>query len=372
MANPFEVRVPNVLEALMAGEQGFKQVRGAVKESQMSAVREQAAQEIMQGGNPQSALARLLSIGDDKGASTLASVIQNQNQAKYQQQQLGLQGKQIAQTGAYQQGQLGLQSAQLAETRRQHDLTAMQPFKLGTDAVGNEVYGVRDTKSPAGYRILNPAELPGATPSGGVGGAPAVPGGPQPAAPGAVTPAAIAPLPFKPTDSEKTDLSKASVSYRVLDKELESYGNLIKENGVSLIPGTAERARYDTARRNIQLQMKELYNLGVLNGPDLALMNQMLVDPTAGVRPDATVSQGLLDAASAPVRALYKTFTLQGQANANITDLRNSMKNLYEAKRDTVLRRSQAGGSVPPPAPPGAAPAPQSGVVDYRTYFGSK
>lgn len=33
--------------------------------------------------------------------------------------------------------------------------------------------------------------------------------------------------------------------------------------------------------RNLQLQLKELFNLGVLNGPDLELMNQVLIDPTS-------------------------------------------------------------------------------------------
>ena len=31
------------------------------------------------------------------------------------------------------------------------------------------------------------------------------------------------------------------------------------------------------------MQMKELYNLGVLNGPDLDLMDQMIVDATSPV-----------------------------------------------------------------------------------------
>lgn len=36
-----------------------------------------------------------------------------------------------------------------------------------------------------------------------------------------------------------------------------------------------------TAHRDLQMQMKELYNLGVLNGPDLMLMDQILLDPTS-------------------------------------------------------------------------------------------
>lgn len=175
------------------------------------------------------------------------------------------------------------------------------------------------------------------TPGGG-----AAPIGGAPGAAGSETPT----LPFKPTDSEKTDLSKATVSYRVLDKELEDYGKLIKKHGVSVLPGTEARTAYDVSRRNIQLQMKELYNLGVLNGPDLALMNQMLVDPTTQGSGEGGITQSVYDTASAPVKAIYKAFTLQGAAAVNIDMLRDSMKNIYEAKRDVVMRQPQKKGGT--------------------------
>ena len=89
--NPFYVAPVNPLQALMAGEQGYQTVSGAMKQNRMETVREQAAQSIMQGGNPQSALAQLLSIGDDKGAATLASVIHQKSQQEFQQQQLAQQ-----------------------------------------------------------------------------------------------------------------------------------------------------------------------------------------------------------------------------------------------------------------------------------------
>ena len=386
MANPYAITPANPLQALMMGVQGYEQGQ-----------KSQQAQALQEAG-------QLYASGDIKGAQAAAARggslqalmgfagLQNQDrQFGLQQEQFGetkrhaqategLTAKQLAQTGAFQQGQLGISQgqlgvsqAQLVESRRQHDLTAQQPFKLGTDSVGNDVYGVRDLKG--GYRILDPNALPGAggsgaPASGGPAVAPAVGGPPAPQA--GVTPATIAPLPFKPTDSEKTTLSKTTTAYSVLDKELERYGNLIKENGVSFLPGTEARTSYDTARRNIQLQMKELYNLGVLNGPDLGLMNQMLVDPTTGVRPEATVSQAMLDSASAPVRALYKSFTLQGQANTNITDLRNSMKNIYEANRDVILRRRPAQPAPAPQAATGAAPQANPGVVPWQQYFGTK
>jgi hypothetical protein len=74
MANPYDVRVVNPLEALMQGGEGFKEARGFQNERAKAAVREEAAQSILQGGDTRSAIARLMSIGDTQGASTLATM----------------------------------------------------------------------------------------------------------------------------------------------------------------------------------------------------------------------------------------------------------------------------------------------------------
>lgn len=120
MANPYEVQVPNVLQALMAGEQGYKDVSGAIREQRTNAVREQAAQSIMQGGNPQNALAQLLSVGDDKGAATLAAVIHNQTQTAFQQQQLAQQAQQF-----------GVSSAESARHNRAGESVARDTLEAG-------------------------------------------------------------------------------------------------------------------------------------------------------------------------------------------------------------------------------------------------
>lgn len=43
----------------------------------------------------------------------------------------------------------------------------------------------------------------------------------------------------------------------------------------------AARAQIQTKYRNMQLQAKEAYNLGVLNGPDLTIIEQLVADPTS-------------------------------------------------------------------------------------------
>ena len=42
-----------------------------------------------------------------------------------------------------------------------------------------------------------------------------------------------------------------------------------------------ERARIETKYRNMLMQAKEAYNLGVLNGPDLAILEQIIYNPTS-------------------------------------------------------------------------------------------
>jgi hypothetical protein len=70
MGNPFEVRVPNALEALMAGDQGYKGMSDIMTERAQSEARKLAAQDF-QSGNPQSAIARLLGAGDHKSVNAL-------------------------------------------------------------------------------------------------------------------------------------------------------------------------------------------------------------------------------------------------------------------------------------------------------------
>ena len=156
--NQFSVRVPNVLEALMAGEQGYKDVQGYVQQNQQKQVREQAAQEILQGGNPQNALARLLSIGDDKGAGTLASVIAQRAQQDYQ-------NKALAETSRFHSGSLAQQAAQSAEASRHNkaiegiqaeaqNKPMILPF--GSGLVGRDGTVI---KEPSGEASLDPKTL---------------------------------------------------------------------------------------------------------------------------------------------------------------------------------------------------------------------
>lgn len=79
MANPYEVRVPNALEALMAGEHGYDSMRKIVQERELSEARRNAAQ--VYSSNPQAALAQLMGVGDLQGAHIYNQMYQQSPQA---------------------------------------------------------------------------------------------------------------------------------------------------------------------------------------------------------------------------------------------------------------------------------------------------
>lgn len=90
-----------------------------------------------------------------------------------QRQKIDSEAKRLAQTASQFAQNLGLHKAQLsetsrhniageqravdllAETRRQRDLQEMQPIKIGTDALGREIYGIRDPKTQT-IKIIDP------------------------------------------------------------------------------------------------------------------------------------------------------------------------------------------------------------------------
>lgn len=76
--NPFSVAVPNVLQALMAGEQGYKDVRGFISQREQDAARRDAQQSFL-NGDTRGALARLIGANDPKSAAVLSTYQQGAN-----------------------------------------------------------------------------------------------------------------------------------------------------------------------------------------------------------------------------------------------------------------------------------------------------
>src|SRR5262245_14307839 len=80
-----------------------------------------------------------------------------------------------------------------------------------------------------------------------------------------------------PTEASKTSATKVDQAYRSLSTALDDYKKLVQRTGAVTLGKDADAV--NASRRNIQLQLKDLYDLGVLNGPDLMLMDSMLPDP---------------------------------------------------------------------------------------------
>lgn len=119
---------------------------------------------------------------------------------------------------------------------------------------------------------------------------------------------------------DESDINRAAYAYRTFNNALDDYNGIVKSGGVSIIPGVQKDA-IDVARRNLQMQMKELYNLGVLNGPDLDLMNQIIVDPT-GIGNKALDVLGIADT--------------EERVAKNIEQVRGIMRQLVEPKLKAI------------------------------------
>lgn len=119
---------------------------------------------------------------------------------------------------------------------------------------------------------------------------------------------------------DQSDINRAAYSYRTFNNALDDYKKIVAEGGVSIIPGV-QKDSIDVARRNLQMQMKELYNLGVLNGPDLDLMNQIIVDPT-GLGNKALDFLGIADT--------------EDRVAHNVDQVRGIMRQLVEPKLKAI------------------------------------
>jgi hypothetical protein len=125
---------------------------------------------------------------------------------------------------------------------------------------------------------------------------------------------------------------------------LASFKANIETNGAAILPG-ATRAVQEAEYRKLLLQMKELFNLGVLNGPDLVLMESIINEPAGWI----TLAKSL----GSPARA--KKMIL-GQIKAMEKEIAARERNIQQGA--TVPRQPSAGGAPDRfgPRPPGLDP----------------
>jgi len=82
----------------------------------------------------------------------------------------------------------------------------------------------------------------------------------------------------KPLTGKANDEVNGAISYqKSLDNLVDLFG---KYKGADMLNPNV-RAEFKGALRTAQLQGKEAFGLGVLNGPDLGILEEVLVDPTA-------------------------------------------------------------------------------------------
>ena len=84
----------------------------------------------------------------------------------------------------------------------------------------------------------------------------------------------------KLTDSQRTSLGKIKTASLNLNDELTRFDQLVKKHGSTIMPGEA-RSQVESVRTNIIMQLKNLYELGAITGPDLPLMEKMISDPSS-------------------------------------------------------------------------------------------
>lgn len=85
---------------------------------------------------------------------------------------------------------------------------------------------------------------------------------------------------FRPQAKDAETVRKAKASFDAINRQLATLDGLYENaGGTNYVGDTA--ATQEAIVTDIQLQLKELQNLGVLNGPDLALLMKQVPDPTS-------------------------------------------------------------------------------------------
>ena len=97
----------------------------------------------------------------------------------------------------------------------------------------------------------------------------------------------------KPSEGQEKQLIGVKNTRDAISEFRAELGNFSRLD--SLKP--KDRARIETKYRNMQMQAKEAYNLGVLNGPDLAILEQIIYNPTSMV--GVAVGKDSIDAQAA-------------------------------------------------------------------------
>lgn len=142
--------------------------------------------------------------------------------------------------------------------------------------------------------------------------------------------AGVKPLTGGPADpaASKEGREAASNIARV-DQSLDNYRKAVETIGTQVLP-TSEKIVLSGAHTDLLMEMKELYNLGVLNGPDYTLMLGVIKDPTSAW----TVGQG------------YTGKDLLNQLDKVVVPKLDAAKKLYQEKYGRAYSEGSTGGGA--------------------------
>lgn len=89
--------------------------------------------------------------------------------------------------------------------------------------------------------------------------------------------AGLTALPGGPAEKEQ---KAAERNVNMLEDSVDRYEKLLDKTGAEIIPGK-EQSELSTAYTDVMMQLKELWNLGVLQGADFEIMARAITDPTS-------------------------------------------------------------------------------------------
>jgi hypothetical protein len=128
----------------------------------------------------------------------------------------------------------------------------------------------------------------------------------------------------QPSDKEAADIRKAQAGARTMAQTIGEIENLYKQYGTEVLPGEA-RAKMAALTTDLMMSMKgpEMYGLGVITGPDLSLLQQVVPDPT-------NAQASVLD------------FLGGGQTLPKLSTLRNQVSSRFESSARSLGYRPKA------------------------------
>lgn len=146
-----------------------------------------------------------------------------------------------------------------------------------------------------------------------------------------------------PTDLRRVGAGGAEMFKRQqavanVEDALNRFEKSVTLTGPTVMPGV-DKAGLQTDYENVQLQLKELFNLGVLNGPDLMLMRRILSNPTSMT---SRVTEGLGSAKTQQAAILEQIRRVREQ-------LQSTKRNLQTGSGQAPANSRAPQGFEPPP-----------------------